>query len=538
MRIRPFAVALLAGSLVLGACGEKEKDPLDVRAVALQAETNFRQVAVELARALSFLQESQLFGGWVAGFCDDDAPLPTTPPGTGDDRSRRGDEGFDDDGSDDDDFFDDDCTPFDLEARTTALADVLSTRIFNEANVESNRDGVLVFRLRPDVTCAPRDNDCYETLTRYDLRLQVTSDAPGDLDIAVLVGPSRFQPLVFGLHVDDLTAEVDLAELKRSLEYFTRGSVGVNMSGKAQLGLARAQDGFTASVSILEAIAIRDVRGDDFHLEMAPAFPALSLQIDPANHEVRLVAGLGRMELRAPLSAFDDECGGYGRVDDDAPWGDDDGEDGGEDGGEDDGWDDCGESSQGTLGIRAAGFTGTLSLASRNGVDEIRVVGLGLGPEAAVVEFDGSQVLRVDLNEDMNRKVDVVARAEPSGVSLQFAPGLDLKLALNFIHLSRIFDVPSWMMDDTLRIRLDGAASPTIRLFFREAFSSDDDWAHIEEEDAVASLQVLAGRLLLESAQAGSLEVGEGMCLFDATEGAAGEGAGHPFDHLLVGECR
>lgn len=109
MKTRSFAAALLAATFFLGGCGEKEADPLDVQEVALHAETNLRQVAGELVRALAFLKESQLLGGWVNGFCDQ--PLP----GSHHD-DRTGDRGEDD--FLDDDFFDDDCSPFDIEART------------------------------------------------------------------------------------------------------------------------------------------------------------------------------------------------------------------------------------------------------------------------------------------------------------------------------------------------------------------------------------------------------------------------------------
>lgn len=536
MKTRPFATAMLAATFFLGACGEKSPEPLDVKEVALQAETNFRNVAGELARALAFLKQSRLFGSFLTEHCE--MPLPP----------HHGEEGFDDDpwggwGGDDsggegpdddfydDDFFDDDCSPLDLEARTNALIEVLSSRIFTEANVESNRDGVIVFRLNPAVTCAD-DDDCYETLSRLDLRLQVTSDAPGDLDIAVLVGSARIQPLVFGLHREDLTAEVDLAGLQRTLEILNRGSAPVNMAGRVQLGLARHDDNrFTASVSFLDTISVISVEGDDFHVEMAPALPAVSMQIDQNSQEVQVTSGLGRMNVLLPLSATP-----FGRcVHEDFSDGERTDEFGDDDYYDDDYYDDdCGP-LEGSLGIRTAGLSGTMVLSSRSGVDEIHVDGLSLGPDGTIFELDGAQFLRVDLNESMNRKVDLVARAERSGVTLQFAPGLDLKLALNFIHLDRLVGMPAWTHEETLRIRLDGAEAPRIRLL---DWADDFDWEL--PEAPVATVQVLAGTLHLESTTAGSVQVGEGMCLYDASE-VYGEDdeprPEHPFDFLSVDSC-
>lgn len=542
MKTRPFASFLLATSVFLGACGEKSPEPLDVREVALNVETNFRHVAVELVRALTFLRNSETLGGWFGDDC-------TSSPQAG----WGGDAFF---GDEEDEY---ECDSFDIEAMASALVDELSTRIFTEENVESNRDGVLTFRLRPEVVCVGGgytddeyyddeyyddyedydydddygvDEDCFDLLSRLPIRLRVTSDAPGDLDIAVLVGSQRIRPFEFSFHREDLRAEVDLAALQATVELLHQGPAPFVMTGRAQLGLARHAEGrFTASVSILEAVSFESTRGRETRLHLGTAYPAVSVEIDEAASEVRLTSGLGRMDFLAPLASLVPSryCDGPIYDDEGYPYEDDCGDD---------------EELEGNFSLRLGGLTGTLTLSSRPGVDEIHIDGLGFGAESTVIEVDGAPVLRFDLNEDLGRKVDVLARAERSGTTLQFSPALDVKVALDFVHLSRLGDIPSWMMEETLRIRLDGASAPRIHVLASDSLDWDDEEAGgwRESEGLLPMLQVLAGTLRLDSTHAGSLEVAAGMCLFDSSQGwgydEEGEpSAAHPFESMFADSC-
>lgn len=455
-------LALVPTALVFAACGSEEpgSPSLDARSAAITADANFRRVGVELARSASFLTSSRLVGE-AFGACD---------PELGD------------------------CYVEAPGPRAEILARYLTERVFTPSNVESESGDEVIFRLRPEVVCEAGASDCVRLLTEMPVRLRVTSEVEGDLDIALLVGAERINPLTIGLHRDALEVQADLAGAHDTLLLLgaSEEELPGTMRGRLSVAISRHGAGdFTTSLSVLEAIAVRDDDGaGPWHVEIERAIPALSAQIQEASQSLTLRLGLAALSLRAPMAAF---FGGVG--------------------------DECFEcepepAPEGSLGIRLAGLTGkTVLETSGDGPETVRFEELGLGSDTTVVDVDGAPILTVDLNPLAGRVFDLVAQLREDGTEITVEPTFDLALGFFFAEIADRIDVPAWALDETLRVRLDGAAAPRLLL-------SD-------------VTRVLEGVLTFESEALGTTAVEAGMCL--AQEPVA-EGE-HPFTGLAATAC-
>ena len=179
---------------------------------------------------------------------------------------------------------------------------------------------------------------------------------------------------------------------------------------------------------------------------------------------------------------------------------------------------------EGSAGLTLAGLSGEAALEVRgDGAEVLTVRNLGLGDDTAVLDVEGAPVTTVDLNPLTGRSLDLVATSTEAGTEIEVVPGLDLGIGLFLANVADRIEVPEWALEETLRIRLEGAAAPRIRL-------PAIDEALAEERVAV---ELLDGTLVLESDALGELRVEEGMCLW---ERPAAEGE-HPFAGLAADTC-
>lgn len=449
--------------LALAACGEAEDAPLDASTVALTARDNVRHVAGELADALAFLEGTRA-GALLGGCADEEACEPL-----------RGDE------------------------LAETFAHLLSERIFTGENVEAEGPGSITFRLRPEQVCPPGDDACATFLREVPIRLEVTSDAPGDLDVAVLVGAARHRPAEVALHAERLELQVDLAELRATLVLLGVDEVELPavMVGRLSLGVARHEAGdFTLSLSVLEALSVRSHGYGPWELELGEALPAVAARVRAPEQRIAVRLGLGALSLRGPIESLfgagEAACAHCIGIGDAAP--------------------------DGTAGLTAAGLTAEATFERLDdGAEVLRLRGVGLGDDTALVDVEGAPLLTVDLGT-----FDLDAAADAGGTELAFSPGLDLELGLYFSNLADRFDVPDWAMEETLRVRVDGAATPRL---FLPADAPDDGGAR-----TIAAVR--AGALELGSDARGVLRVEAGMCLMG--DGSEGD---HPFGGLAVSAC-
>ena len=123
----------------------------------------------------------------------------------------------------------------------------------------------------------------------------------------------------------------------------------------------------------------------------------------------------------------------------------------------------------------------------------------GLGADTLGLFLDGEPLLTLDLNAEGDRTMGVTLSSEAENIRLQFAAPVALQAAFSMYLTEEAIDLPDFMMDETISVRLEGSETPTIE--------------SIGEEDE-RELLVSAGQLILgSSAMEEEVIIEEGMCV-------------------------
>ena len=470
MRHLNMKMALMGLALIASAAcgGDDEKTGVSIdRVTATQALTaNTQDVTAKVSGAIGFLQDSNLAN---RGFS---LIAPST-----DCVSVDGGSGADFDTAD--------CVSdpveldVDLNAPATELTDYLTNQIFADGNIESESDRSVTYLLRGAVVCtgdseiAP-DPDCVDQVDQAQIRLKVTSPQDGDVDVDVLIGPQKANPLSIEIHQTMLAAEIDLGGLKGAIRSLTNDDPSVELPSTMQgrirgevevLGAQKAR----VAVSVLTDIK---VAGADYEVGLGKSAPALELVADGVAKTLTSTANLGAMSVKAPYSTevYSDLDGSYTEV-------------------------------SHVLDVAIAGLSSSLTLSGDT--DTLTITNIGLGDATSVIKVDGSQVIGIDLNADAGRKLAATITGDATGTTIAVDPKFDLALAMDFSVLADDpdADFPAWAMGETMRVTLDGA-NPSIRIS--------------EETEAV---EVLSGALKMELATAGdAISVAAGQCLLQVAQ--------------------
>ncbi|MEY2932050.1 MAG: hypothetical protein RL033_2799, partial [Pseudomonadota bacterium] len=329
--------------------------------------------------------------------------------------------------------------PVDVEeARTELREDMqdlvrqLRERILIPANLESETATSATYRLGADLLCdddapdapgtngsaASLDSDCVEQANRLQLRLRLTSEREGDVDVTVQVGQERNEPVVLELHEHSLGVRVDLGEaLAAARELGEDAGDYERLAGELQLQLVEnAARDYSLELNVLSAIEAV-VRSDGERLEMSlgASSPALELRVD--GNARRLLAGmdLRSFRMKGPLRLFagafggdDDSEGvtfGPGELDLVAP-------------------EPAEPTYHGVIDVFLSGLQGTLEYVAESDVIELN--GLGFGDATSTIQHDGHSLLALDLNAGQGRHVDLVLAPDGDHTKITISPGFDL----------------------------------------------------------------------------------------------------------------
>ena len=142
------------------------------------------------------------------------------------------------------------------------------------------------------------------------MRLVVTSPADGDVDVELLVGDARANPVDFRLHRSELGVTVDLAGVKAAVLELTAATdaevpeLPEVFAGVIDLSLRRdgPQD-FTVALSVLSAV---EIAGSDpeYSIGIAVADPALQVRLDGASRTATVDFDVAAVDVVAPLDAL------------------------------------------------------------------------------------------------------------------------------------------------------------------------------------------------------------------------------------------
>jgi hypothetical protein len=416
--------------------------------------------------------------------------------------------------SDEPDVADLEETRADLQKSADELVKRLRERILIPANLESETDTSATYRLGPDVLCeddAPEpngatalsyDSECVDRANRMQLSLRLTSVVEGDVDVTVLVGQQRNEPVVFELHRQSLGVKVDLGEALDAAREFGEDSDAIEqLSGVLELQLVENQPrDYSLDLNVLEALkAVIHSEGDTVRASLGASSPTFQLRVDGNARRASASLDLGTLSVLGPLRLFADSFGS------------------GQD--EDDSGDRAPRGTslaapappaprevQGALDLFLAGLEGSLAYVADT--DELHLDGLGFGDKTSYIKNDGQTLLALDLNAQQGRHVNLLLEPEGDRTKISLSPGFDLRLALAFHQIAdRVDGIAKYLLDDTWHFWFDGQAPVIV--------AGDDQ------------LQVRAGTLHLQSAAdpSASVSVSAGMCLAEADAETESEGA-------------
>ena len=512
MMTRRTLTMLTVGALVstsLTACGPDAKVETSTANVshetARQAiDQNTASAGEQISTSLAFLEDSDLFNqgfDFAASASGSDTVCTPQPVDSNGDPLPGGSDCTTTDTSVE---FDSDVTGLSDEA-----VDFFDNAIFVDANVESDSDKSVTYLLHGDVVCSYQvdgapDPDCVQQVDDAEIRLYVTSPREGDIDVAVQVGPQKYNPLYFEFYANQLAVEVDLGGVKGAVEHLASVTGGdmpelpATMAGRVRAELRHnADDTMTGALSVLQAINVAD---GDYALSVAKKDPFWEITADPANKKLSASLDLGTVDALFPITSTTVDSNGNET------------------------------SSSVDYDFHLGGASASTVLEA--GADLLNITNVGLGDSTSTLDVDGEQVLAVDLNANDGRRYDATIEQTADGVRATVSPKLDLQVAMQFVNAAdALGDVADWMMDDVLHVTLDGAAKPAV--LFR------DD-----------GLEVVDGKLTVSLDKAGiSREADAGMCVMGSSDVAAsGSGtdtgtdpqpadSSNPVEDLTVDAC-
>lgn len=488
------------------ACGE-DAEPVDPQTTRQAITQNVDGLAGTLRDSAEFLEQSELFG---EGF-------KSTVAVSGEDCVSNQDGSFDCVEVPPEEF-----DSADIDEPADALIEFLTTRVFIDANVESSTDDEVVFLLRGQNVCENIDAEgfeqCKTTLDNAQLRVKVRAPQAGDLDMDILVGPTRAKPLALNLWKNKLAAEVDLAGVRASVTHIA-GAAGeeapelpTTMQGKFKVSLEKlGAKKLRAALAVTQAINVAD--GADTDIQIAASNPAMQGVLDGESKTLTVAVDWRSIKVKAPMvtEIWPDEV----PLDPNDP--------------------SAGFEPSEPREVRhivellLGGVSGSSVLDGA--ADKITLQNLGLGDVTTSLKIDGGEVFALDLNKDAGRRLSAVLEQATDGVKLELDPTLNLVAKFSFAQLANKegIDYEPWMDNETLSIIADGAAKPALLLGDK--------------------VKVLAGKMTMRASATNEvIEVAANQCLIEeeqtplpCADEFCGEpepaGDAHPFSSLSAGAC-
>jgi hypothetical protein len=344
--------------------------------------------------------------------------------------------------------------------------------------------------------------ECAERLGENPLRIDVMSDAVGDLNLGLFVGSSATPALDLQLHDDQISAYVALVELPVFLKVFVSPEdFELPRSMQGLVGVEVRQHGvvhYTARFAIEEEVHLSpDPDQDPYTLDVPVHLDPGQITFDGStsalNGELLLSFIHATLPWQFMVDLFHDDEGysewtcEYDEVSEiEECW---------------DEWiepPDAAEVDE-VMTVFLPGLMGAVDYAA--GTDTFAFTGLGLGDMTTTVNVDGASLIEIDLNEEGGRTLDLsVGSPGEHDVSFTFGEEMNLEVLLAWEAFRDDFeDLPDFLLDETLGVYFSGSSSPEIQIL------------DVEEDTEV---QVVSGQLTLWStAMDEDVVIEEGQCM-------------------------
>lgn len=426
----------------------------------------------------------------------------------------------------------------DLKTSIDDFVKTLKEEIFIPENLESEDGQTAVYRLTPEYLCknsdvaptagsappsgstppvddttATLDPDCVQHATELQPRLRLSSPSDGDVDVALLLTSERRNPATLELGHDRVGVQIDLAELKATLDAAHQDTGNLaSMSGKLEFELKRNADhDYSFRFNVLSTLNVNTI--DDLMQQIAFSLagnkPSFELRLDGNARQLTGTYHFGAFNLKGPLNAL------YSHDSEAVPSDDPNAQPA------------APKTYTGLIDLLVGGLDGSLTFDGNR--DRFTIRAMGLGDKSSTLKLDGNLLAQLDLNPNNGRHFDLsVERNAEDQTTLTFSPTFDLNMLLHFQPLkSQIDDIPDYALDDKLRIFFTGE-NPSVRT-------------------ELDQIRVLSGTLNLTSQNAPqtNLSVSSGMCLLEneATDTTSDPSTSDPstsnaFGNLTSGACQ
>lgn len=322
------------------------------------------------------------------------------------------------------------------QAQAALVEKYLRERIFIEANVEETQGSSTTFRITGEDLCSDgstlADPACVASVDKYELRIRATNKGNDGLDLELLFGPNRAEPLSLSFTDVRVGMTVDLGGVKDTVKHLSpETELPRVMMGRVELALtSRGPQDVEFQTSILDALSVEwDTASGAYAFSSARVSPLSELKVwqqDGANW-ARIALNLGTTEIRVPYSGTKAELSGKQYV---------------------------------------ASLSGlSYAMEAKEGSEAITLAHLGLGEAQSYVAVGNHKLVTADLNALSGRHFDLhVAKGADGRAVLSVLPEFNLSV---FTDMEPVYEYaegeqPITDFKKSFNVRLSGSGAPSV----------------------------------------------------------------------------
>jgi hypothetical protein len=322
------------------------------------------------------------------------------------------------------------------QAQAALVEKYLRERIFIEANVEETKGSSTTFRVTGEDLCsdgsAPATPECVASVDKYELRIRATNKGKDGLDLELLFGPDRAEPLSFSFSDVRVGMIVDLGGVKSTVKHLSpETELPRVMVGRVELALtSKGPQDVELRTAILDALSVEwDMATGAYAFSTAKVSPLTETRVwqkDGANW-ARVALNLATTEIRIPYSGAKAEFSGKQYV---------------------------------------ASLSGlSYAMEAQEGAEALTLAHLGLGQAQSYLALGNHKLATVDLNALSGRHFDLHVAKGTDGVAvLSVRPEFDLSV---FTDMGPTYEYTEGQQPIDFRtnfnLRLSGGDAPSVR---------------------------------------------------------------------------
>lgn len=322
------------------------------------------------------------------------------------------------------------------QAQAALVEKYLRERIFIEANVEETKGSSTTFRVTGEDLCSDGSTlatpECVAEVDKYELRIRATNKGNAGLELELLFGPNRAEPLSLSFSDVRVGMIVDLGGVKDTVKYVNpETELPRVMVGRVELALtSKGPRDLEFQTSVLDALSVEwDTAAGAYAFSTAKVSPLTETKVwqkDGANW-ARVALNLRTTEVRVPYSGTKAELSGKQYV---------------------------------------ASLSGlSYAMEAQEGSAALTLAHIGLGEAQSYVALGGHKLATADLNALSGRHFDLhVAKGADGQAVLSVKPEFDLSV---FTDMGPTYEYAAGEQPrdhrTSFNVRLSGGDSPSVR---------------------------------------------------------------------------